>query len=43
MTVTVTDDAPRASKDGKQYFFCSDLCREKFLKATALRRPNASP
>ncbi len=36
MTVTVTDNTPRATRDGKHYFFCSDLCRDRFLRTASV-------
>jgi YHS domain-containing protein len=33
--IEVTADTPRASHDGKEYFFCSDYCKEDFVKDPA--------
>ncbi|MEB2312842.1 MAG: SCO family protein [Sorangiineae bacterium] len=35
MTVLASEDAPHALHDGKRYTFCSDACRERFVKEPA--------
>lgn len=33
--VTIESDTPRCQCDGKTVYFCSEACREKFLKNSA--------
>jgi YHS domain-containing protein len=43
--LAVTDKTPRCEHDGVTYYFCSDACRDAFLKDPAkyLPRPATQP
>ncbi len=38
-----TATALHAERDGTQFYFCSDHCREKFLSAPAGTKPQGKP
>jgi len=38
-----TATALHAERDGTQFYFCSDHCREKFLSALAGTKPQGKP